>query len=224
MHWTLPFGDAQVGHGAICDRRILGCLQANLSRRCACGGDGEESEKSRQRAARVRRSRGDRRLKSIWVHGFLLIIKTELDRRRRMHIHDTSWGVERLSFAPHPGAHSHTWSWRRRPCAVPVGSRLASGSGGRAPLPPILLHLGALVAVLLERRQLLDVRSGSSSSSIERLSLIMRWMRPAKVAGSSSEKPEVSSEVSKSRWTKSLTVLSPLSAATLDLSSCPDTN
>ena len=87
-----------------------------------------------------------------------------------------------------------------------------------------LLHLGALVAVLLERRQLLDVRSGSSSSSIERLSLIMRWMRPAKVAGSSSEKPEVSSEVSKSRWTKSLTVLSPLSAATLDLSSCPDTN
>merc|ERR1712070_745562 len=44
-------------------------------------------------------------------------------------------------------------------------------------------------------------------------------MRPAKVAGSSSEKPEVRSDVSKSRWTKSLTVLSPLSAAALALSS-----
>merc|ERR1711975_210481 len=43
-------------------------------------------------------------------------------------------------------------------------------------------------------------------------------MRPAKVAGSSSEKPEVSSDVSKSRCTRSLTVLSPLSAAALDLS------
>merc|ERR1712146_662954 len=61
--------------------------------------------------------------------------------------------------------------------------------------------------------------SGSSSSSMDRPSLIMRWMRPAKVAGSSSEKPEVRSEVSKSRWTRSLTVLSPLSAAALALSS-----
>merc|ERR1719198_1315111 len=55
--------------------------------------------------------------------------------------------------------------------------------------------------------------SASSSSSIERPSLIMRWMRPAKVAGSSSEKPEVRRDVSKRRWTRSLTVLSPLSAA-----------
>merc|ERR1711879_941014 len=61
--------------------------------------------------------------------------------------------------------------------------------------------------------------SGSSSSSMERPSLIMRWIRPAKVAGSSSEKPEVSSDVSKSRCTRSLTVLSPLSAAALALSS-----
>merc|ERR1712070_701691 len=61
--------------------------------------------------------------------------------------------------------------------------------------------------------------SGSSSSSMERPSLIMRWMRPAKVAGSSSEKPEVRREVSKSRCTRSLTVLSPLSAAALALSS-----
>merc|ERR1712070_1182447 len=61
--------------------------------------------------------------------------------------------------------------------------------------------------------------SGSSSSSMERPSLIMRWMRPAKVAGSSSEKPEVRSDVSKRRCTRSLTVLSPLSAAALALSS-----
>merc|ERR1719231_2101245 len=61
--------------------------------------------------------------------------------------------------------------------------------------------------------------SGSSSSSMDRPSLIMRWMRPAKVAGSSSVKPEVRSEVSKSRWTRSLTVLSPLSAAAFALSS-----
>merc|ERR1711879_479378 len=61
--------------------------------------------------------------------------------------------------------------------------------------------------------------SGSSSSSMERPSLIMRWIRPAKVAGSSSEKPEVSSDVSKRRWTRSFTVLSPLSAADLSLSS-----
>merc|ERR1712054_264754 len=47
----------------------------------------------------------------------------------------------------------------------------------------------------------------------------MRWMRPAKVAGSSSEKPEVSSDVSKSKCTRSLTVLSPLSVADLALSS-----
>lgn len=53
----------------------------------------------------------------------------------------------------------------------------------------------------------------SSSSSMERPSLIIRWMRPANWVGSSRLKPEVSNEVSKSNQIKSFTVLSDLSAA-----------
>merc|ERR1719235_1653149 len=55
--------------------------------------------------------------------------------------------------------------------------------------------------------------SSRSSSSMERPSLIMRWMRPAKVLGSSREKPEVRSADSKRRSTRSFTVLSLLSAS-----------
>mmetsp|Transcript_35098 Transcript_35098/g.87796 ORF Transcript_35098/g.87796 Transcript_35098/m.87796 type:complete len:210 (+) Transcript_35098:388-1017(+) len=58
------------------------------------------------------------------------------------------------------------------------------------------------------------------SSSMDKPSLIMRWMRPPKVLGSSSEKPEVSSAVSKSSNTRSFTVLSDLSASARLRSSC----
>merc|ERR1711881_35460 len=51
------------------------------------------------------------------------------------------------------------------------------------------------------------------------MGLIIRWMRPANCVGSSSEKPEVSSEVSKSNQIKSFTVLSDLSAAAFFFSS-----
>mmetsp|Transcript_33272 Transcript_33272/g.93314 ORF Transcript_33272/g.93314 Transcript_33272/m.93314 type:complete len:233 (-) Transcript_33272:1428-2126(-) len=61
--------------------------------------------------------------------------------------------------------------------------------------------------------------SRSASSSMERPSLIMRWMRPPKVLGSSKLKPLVSSAVSKSSRTRSLTVLSLLSASARFLSS-----
>mmetsp|Transcript_15252 Transcript_15252/g.32750 ORF Transcript_15252/g.32750 Transcript_15252/m.32750 type:complete len:206 (-) Transcript_15252:1253-1870(-) len=47
-----------------------------------------------------------------------------------------------------------------------------------------------------------------------RPSLIMRWIRAAKIFGSSSENPDVSSAVSNSKLTKSFTVLSLLSAST----------
>ena len=53
----------------------------------------------------------------------------------------------------------------------------------------------------------------SSSSSMERPSLIMRWIRPANWVGSSRLKPDVRSEVSNSSQIKSFTVLSDLSAA-----------
>merc|ERR550514_1614994 len=53
----------------------------------------------------------------------------------------------------------------------------------------------------------------SSSSSMLRPSLIMRWMRPANCVGSSRLKPDVSKDVSKSSQIKSFTVLSDLSAA-----------
>merc|ERR1712083_295960 len=59
----------------------------------------------------------------------------------------------------------------------------------------------------------------SSSSSMDKPSLIMRWMRPANCVGSSRLKPEVNNEVSKSNQIKSFTVLSDLSAAAFFLSS-----
>mmetsp|Transcript_7846 Transcript_7846/g.19566 ORF Transcript_7846/g.19566 Transcript_7846/m.19566 type:complete len:210 (+) Transcript_7846:436-1065(+) len=61
--------------------------------------------------------------------------------------------------------------------------------------------------------------SSPASSSMLRPSLIMRWMRPAKVLGSSREKPEDSSAVSNSSMTRSFTVLSLLSASERFLSS-----
>merc|ERR1711934_828367 len=39
-------------------------------------------------------------------------------------------------------------------------------------------------------------------------SLIMRWMRPANLTGSSNEKPDVNNDVSNNNHTKSLMVLS----------------
>mmetsp|Transcript_41895 Transcript_41895/g.108461 ORF Transcript_41895/g.108461 Transcript_41895/m.108461 type:complete len:233 (+) Transcript_41895:207-905(+) len=53
----------------------------------------------------------------------------------------------------------------------------------------------------------------SRSSSMDRPSFTMRWMRPAKVLGSSSEKPLASRAVSNSSRTRSFTVLSLLSAS-----------
>merc|ERR1712063_52951 len=61
--------------------------------------------------------------------------------------------------------------------------------------------------------------STSSSSSMDKPSLIMRWMRPANCVGSSKLKPEVSNEVSNNSQIKSFTVLSDLSAAAFFLSS-----
>mmetsp|Transcript_24363 Transcript_24363/g.67406 ORF Transcript_24363/g.67406 Transcript_24363/m.67406 type:complete len:212 (-) Transcript_24363:1602-2237(-) len=55
--------------------------------------------------------------------------------------------------------------------------------------------------------------SASSSSSIERPSLTRRWIREAKVAGSSRENPDVNNEVSYINQIKSLTVLSLWSAS-----------
>ena len=66
-------------------------------------------------------------------------------------------------------------------------------------------------------------RFGSSSSmrssSIDRPSLIIRWILVAKEEGSSSEKPEASRAVSKSSQTRSRTVLSLLSWSAFFLSS-----
>ena len=62
--------------------------------------------------------------------------------------------------------------------------------------------------------------AGRSSSSMERPSLIMRWMRVPNVLGSSREKPLVSSAVSKSSSTRSFTVLSLLSTSARFFSSC----
>mmetsp|Transcript_27094 Transcript_27094/g.48600 ORF Transcript_27094/g.48600 Transcript_27094/m.48600 type:complete len:230 (-) Transcript_27094:1486-2175(-) len=56
--------------------------------------------------------------------------------------------------------------------------------------------------------------ASSSSSSSDRPSLIMRWMRSAYAVGSSSWKPDVSSDVSNIRNTRSLTALSFCSAST----------
>merc|ERR1712137_397795 len=61
--------------------------------------------------------------------------------------------------------------------------------------------------------------SGGKSSSMDKPSLIMRWVRPANCVGSSRLKPEVNNEVSKSNQIKSFTVLSDLSAAAFFLSS-----
>merc|ERR1712070_1162351 len=59
----------------------------------------------------------------------------------------------------------------------------------------------------------------SSSSSMDKPSLIIRWIRPANWVGSSKLKPEVSNDVSKSNQIKSLTVLSLLSAVAFFFSS-----
>mmetsp|Transcript_48564 Transcript_48564/g.92889 ORF Transcript_48564/g.92889 Transcript_48564/m.92889 type:complete len:220 (+) Transcript_48564:44-703(+) len=55
--------------------------------------------------------------------------------------------------------------------------------------------------------------SSATSSSIERPSLIIRWIRDPNVLGSSSVNPEVSIAVSNSSSTRSFTVLSDLSAS-----------
>mmetsp|Transcript_10941 Transcript_10941/g.20606 ORF Transcript_10941/g.20606 Transcript_10941/m.20606 type:complete len:233 (-) Transcript_10941:414-1112(-) len=55
--------------------------------------------------------------------------------------------------------------------------------------------------------------SSATSSSIDRPSLIMRWMRPPKVLGSSNVNPDVSIAVSNNNSTRSFTVLSDLSAS-----------
>merc|ERR1712023_198930 len=68
------------------------------------------------------------------------------------------------------------------------------------------------------RSSMASSASRSSSSSMDRPSLMSRWMRLAKVDGSSSEKPEVSSEVSYRSQMRSLTVLSDWSASDLSRS------
>merc|ERR1712100_344303 len=78
-----------------------------------------------------------------------------------------------------------------------AGSWAASPSGGRASM---------------------SASRSSSSSSIERPSLMRRWMRDAKVDGSSSEKPDVKSDVSYRSQMRSLTVLSDWSASALSRS------
>merc|ERR1712137_596561 len=59
----------------------------------------------------------------------------------------------------------------------------------------------------------------SSSSSMDKPSLIMRWIRPANCVGSSKLNPDVNKDVSNNGQMRSLTVLSDLSAAAFFLSS-----
>merc|ERR1712216_858352 len=67
-------------------------------------------------------------------------------------------------------------------------------------------------------RSSMSASKSSSSSSMDSPNLMRRWMRDAKVDGSSSEKPDVKSDVSESSQMRSLTVLSDWSASALSRS------